>query len=72
MYAATEEQRVITMRLLFVNQVMILLVDFGFALGTTLVLTIVALLRMDAGFLKSRPGGGADSRQCGIRQAPAA
>ncbi|MEO8224337.1 MAG: ABC transporter ATP-binding protein, partial [Gammaproteobacteria bacterium] len=51
MYAANEEQRVITMRLLFVNQVMILLVDFGFALGTTLVLTIVALLRMDAGFL---------------------
>jgi len=53
MYAATEEQRVITMRLLFVNQVMILLVDFGFALGTTLVLTVVALLRMDAGFLSA-------------------
>lgn len=51
MYAANEEQRVVTMRVLFVNQVMILLVDFGFALGTTLVLTIVALLRMDAGFL---------------------
>jgi len=51
MYAATEEQRVVTMRLLFVNQVMILLVDFGFALGTTLVLTIVALLRLDAGIL---------------------
>lgn len=51
MYKANEEQRVITMRLLFVNQIMILLVDFGFALGTTLVLTIVALLRMDAGFL---------------------
>ncbi len=51
MYAANEEQRVITMRLLFVNQIMILLVDFGFALGTTLVLTIVALLRLDAGFL---------------------
>jgi ATP-binding cassette, subfamily C, bacterial CydD len=51
MYAANEEQRVITMRLLFVNQIMILLVDFGFALGTTLVLTVVALLRLDAGFL---------------------
>jgi len=51
MYAATEEQRVVTMRLLFVNQVMILLVDFGFALGTTLVLTVVALLRLDAGIL---------------------
>ena len=51
MYAANEQQRVVTMRLLFVNQMMILLVDFGFALGTTLVLTIVALLRMDQGFL---------------------
>lgn len=51
MYAANEEQRKITMRLLFVNQVMILLVDFGFALGTTLVLTVVALLRLDAGIL---------------------
>lgn len=51
MYAANEQQRVITMRLLFVNQMMILLVDFGFALGTTLVLTVVALLRLDAGFL---------------------
>jgi ABC-type multidrug transport system fused ATPase/permease subunit len=51
MYAANEQQRVVTMKLLFVNQVMILLVDFGFALGTTLVLTVVALLRLDAGLL---------------------
>lgn len=51
MYRSNEEQRVVTMKVLFVNQVMILLVDFGFALGTTLVLTIVALLRLDAGFL---------------------
>jgi ABC-type multidrug transport system fused ATPase/permease subunit len=51
MYAANEQQRVVTMKLLFVNQIMILLVDFGFALGTTLVLTVVALLRLDAGLL---------------------
>jgi ABC-type multidrug transport system fused ATPase/permease subunit len=51
MYAANEQQRVVTMKLLFVNQIMILLVDFGFALGTTLVLTVVALLRLDAGVL---------------------
>lgn len=49
----TEEQRVETMRLLLVNQIMILLVDFGFAFGTTIVLTIVALLRMDAGYLSA-------------------
>jgi ABC-type multidrug transport system fused ATPase/permease subunit len=53
MERANEEQRAITMRLLFVNQMTILLVDFGFALGTTLVLTIVALLRMQAGFLSA-------------------
>jgi ABC-type multidrug transport system fused ATPase/permease subunit len=47
----TEEQRVETMKLLLVNQVMILFVDFGFAFGTTIVLTVVALLRMDAGVL---------------------
>jgi ABC-type multidrug transport system fused ATPase/permease subunit len=51
MHAASEVQRAETMRLLLVNQVMILFVDFGFALGTTLVLTVVALLRMQAGAL---------------------
>lgn len=50
-HASTETQRVETMRLLLVNQVMILFVDFGFALGTTLVLTVTALLRLDAGAL---------------------
>lgn len=51
MYAANEVQRQETMRLLLVNQIMILFVDFGFALGTTLVLTVTALLRWDAGVL---------------------
>jgi ABC-type multidrug transport system fused ATPase/permease subunit len=51
MHAANETQRVETMKLLLVNQIMILFVDFGFALGTTAVLTIVALLRLDAGVL---------------------
>lgn len=51
MHAASEQQRVETMRLLLVNQMMILFVDFGFALGTTLVLTVTALLRLDAGAL---------------------
>jgi ABC-type multidrug transport system fused ATPase/permease subunit len=51
MHAANEVQRVETMKLLLVNQVMILFVDFGFALGTTAVLTIVALLRFEAGAL---------------------
>lgn len=50
-HEATEIQRKETMRLLLVNQIMILFVDFGFALGTTLVLTITALLRFDAGAL---------------------
>lgn len=50
-HEATETQRKETMRLLLVNQIMILFVDFGFALGTTLVLTITALLRFDAGAL---------------------
>lgn len=49
MHAASETQRAETMRLLLVNQLMILFVDFGFALGTILVLTVVALLRMKAG-----------------------
>jgi ATP-binding cassette subfamily C protein CydD len=53
MHAANENQRRETMKLLLVNQVMILFVDFGFALGTTTVLTIVALLRLDAGFLSA-------------------
>ncbi len=53
MHAANEHQRRETMKLLLVNQVMILFVDFGFALGTTTVLTIVALLRLDAGFLSA-------------------
>jgi ABC-type multidrug transport system fused ATPase/permease subunit len=51
MHAANEKQRLETMKLLLVNQVMILFVDFGFALGTTTVLTITALLRMQAGAL---------------------
>ncbi len=51
MHAASEVQRAETMKLLLVNQVMILFVDFGFALGTTLVLTVVGLLRMQAGAL---------------------
>lgn len=51
MHAASETQRRETMRLLLVNQMMILFVDFGFALGTTLVLTVTALLRLDAGAL---------------------
>lgn len=50
-HASTETQRVETMRLLLVNQIMILFVDFGFALGTTLVLTVTALWRLDAGAL---------------------
>ena len=49
--ASTEAQRIETMRLLKVNQSMILFVDFGFALGTTLVLTITALWRFQAGAL---------------------
>lgn len=49
MHAASEVQRAETMRLLLVNQVMILFVDFGFALGTTLVLALVGLVRLDAG-----------------------
>lgn len=53
MHAANENQRRETMKLLLVNQVMILFVDFGFALGTTTVLTIVALLRLDAGLLSA-------------------
>jgi ABC-type transport system involved in cytochrome bd biosynthesis fused ATPase/permease subunit len=48
---ASETQRLETMRLLLVNQIMILFVDFGFALGTTLVLTVTALLRFQAGAL---------------------
>jgi ATP-binding cassette subfamily C protein CydD len=53
MHEANEVQRQETMKLLLVNQIMILLVDFGFALGTTLVLTVVALWRMDAGLLST-------------------
>lgn len=51
MHAASEVQRRETMRLLLVNQIMILFVDFGFALGTTLVLAVVGLLRLQAGAL---------------------
>lgn len=51
MHAANEKQRKETMKLLLINQVMILFVDFGFALGTTTVLTLTALLRFDAGAL---------------------
>lgn len=53
MHAANEQQRKETMKLLLINQSMLLFVDFGFALGTTAVLTIVALLRLDAGFLSA-------------------
>lgn len=51
MHAANEKQRVETMKLLLVNQVMLLFVDFGFALATTTVLTITSLLRLQAGAL---------------------
>ncbi len=51
MHRENEHQRVETMRLLAVNQTMIAFVDFGFALGTTLVLTIVGLLRLNAGYV---------------------
>jgi ABC-type multidrug transport system fused ATPase/permease subunit len=51
MHEANENQRIETMRLLLVNQMMILFVDFGFTLGTTAVLTIVGLLRLKAGVL---------------------
>ena len=51
MRAANEELRQETMGLLFVNQMMIAFVDFGFALCSTLVITVVALLRLDAGYL---------------------
>ncbi|MCC5795319.1 MAG: ABC transporter ATP-binding protein [Chromatiales bacterium] len=50
-HEATETQRKETMRLLLINQIMILFVDFGFALGTTVVLTVTALLRFEAGAL---------------------
>ncbi len=53
MYRENEQQRVETMRLLAVNQTMIAFVDFGFALGTTLVLTVVGLLRLDGGYLSA-------------------
>jgi ATP-binding cassette subfamily C protein CydD len=51
MHKANETQRQETMKLLLVNQIMILLVDFGFALGTTMVMVLVALWRIDAGAL---------------------
>jgi len=51
MHRENERQRVETMRLLAVNQTMIAFVDFGFALGTTLVLTVVGLLRLHGGHL---------------------
>jgi ABC-type multidrug transport system fused ATPase/permease subunit len=51
MHAANENQRQETMKLLLVNQMMILFVDFGFTLGTTAVLTVVGLLRLKAGLL---------------------
>ena len=50
-YAETEHNRVETMRLLLVNQIMIFFTDWGFALGTTVVMTVVALLRLRAGFV---------------------
>ena len=50
-YEDNEMVRLETMKLLFVNQVMIFLVDWGFALGTTLVITVVSLLRLRGGFL---------------------
>jgi len=51
MHRENERQRVETMQLLAVNQTMIAFVDFGFALGTTLVLTIVGLLRLNGGYV---------------------
>ncbi len=51
MRVANEELRQETMGLLFVNQMMIAFVDFGFALASTLVITVVALIRLDGGFL---------------------
>lgn len=50
-YQETELNRVETMRLLLVNQIMIFFTDWGFALGTTVVMTVVALLRLRAGFI---------------------
>jgi len=51
MHRENEQQRVETMRLLAVNQTMIAFVDFGFALGTTLVLTVVGFLRLGGGYV---------------------
>ncbi len=53
MRMANEELRQETMGLLFVNQMMIAFVDFGFALCSTLVITIVALIRLDGGFVSA-------------------
>jgi len=51
MAEANESLRRETMRLLFVNQMMIAIVDFGFALCSTVIVTAVALVRLKAGFL---------------------
>ncbi len=45
-----------TMRLLAVNQVALFVVDWGFALGTTVVVTGLALLRANAGLLSYGSG----------------
>ena len=46
-----ETNRVETMRLLLVNQIMIFFTDFGFALSTTVAMTVTALIRMNNGFV---------------------
>lgn len=51
MYRDNEQLRVETMRLLLVNQISIFLTDWGFALGSTGVMMVVAYWRFDAGVL---------------------
>lgn len=53
MRKANEDLRRETMGLLFVNQMMIAVVDFGFALCSTLVIAVVALLRFDGGHVSA-------------------
>ena len=47
----TESLRQETMKLLAVNQLALFVVDWGFALGTTAVVTTVSVLRIEAGML---------------------
>ncbi len=53
MRKANEDLRRETMGLLFVNQMMIAVVDFGFALCSTLVIAVAALLRFDGGHVSA-------------------